>query len=304
MKKLTRRGFLQAGASGAAAVALGTRWIAPAAASPQNLPVGLQLYSVREVLPHDFEGTLNQVGAIGYREVEMAGFNGKTPAQILSALGAARLRVISAHYGLDELRNDLSAKIDFAHQLGLQYMICPGTSYPHPLPPGKEHPPLSLDDWKWNADEFNKVGEQTRKAGIQFGYHNHYNEFRPVDGKVPFDQLLEWCDPQLVKFEIDVGWMVYAGFDPVEYMTKHPGRFPELHVKEIKLGTPTFADLHVQHGLPTTEIGRGAIDWKRVFAAARQGGMKHYFVEQETFPDMPMMEALKADYDYLHSLPA
>jgi len=302
MRKLTRRSFIKEGTLGAAAISLATGRAPQAHADPLNVPVGLQLYSVRQVMPDKFEVTLNQVGAIGYKEVEMAGFYSKTAPQILSAMKAAGLRVISAHYGLDELRQNLNEKIDFARQLGLQYMICPGTSYPHPLSPGQKRPPMSLDDWKWNADQFNQVGEQVKKAGMQFGYHNHYNEFKPVDGKIPFDQLLKWCDPELVKIEIDVGWMVYAGFDPVDYMTKHPGRFPQLHVKEMRIGTKPWADLHVEHGLPTTEIGRGEIDWKRVFVAARKGGMKHYYVEQETFPDMPMMEALKADYEYLHRL--
>ncbi|MGA3328131.1 MAG: sugar phosphate isomerase/epimerase [Terriglobia bacterium] len=304
MPKLTRRGFLREGALSAAAVSMAIPWTSSGYANPLNLPIGLQLYSVRKALPESFDGTLKQVGAMGYKEVEMAGFYSKTPAEILMSMHAAGLRVVSAHYGLDELRNDLSGKIDFAKQLGLQYMICPGTSFPHPQPrlPGQKAPVLTLDDWKWNADQFNMVGEQTRKAGIQFGYHNHYNEFKPVDGKVPYNQLFTWCDPQLVKFEIDVGWMVYAGLDPLDYMKKYPGRFPELHIKEVKIGTKPFADLH--GGLPTTEVGRGAIDWKRIFAGARQAGVKHIFVEQEEFPDLPMMEALKADCDYLQSLKA
>lgn len=302
MHSLTRRNFLKAATFGAATASLATQWASRADADPLGVPPGLQLYSVREVMPAEFDSTLKQVGAIGYKEVEMAGFYSKTAAEILSAMHASGLHVVSAHYGLDELRNDLNAKIDFAKQLGLHYMVCPGTSYPHPVPHGQKHPPMTLDDWKWNAEQFNKVGEATRKAGIQFGYHNHYDEFKPVEGKLPFDQLLEWCDPELVKFEMDVGWLVYAGHDPVAYMDKYPGRFPELHIKEIKIGTKPFADLHIHHGLPTTEIGRGEIDWKRVFTAARKGGMKYYFVEQETFPDMPMMEALKVDCEYLHGL--
>jgi len=302
MKRLTRRRFLKEGALSTAVASLAMEWTSSASANPLNLPIGLQLYSVRKALPTDFDGTLKQVGAMGYKEVEMAGFYSKTPSEILSSLRAAGLSAISAHYGLDELRENISEKIDFAKQLGLHYMICPGTSYPHPLPPGTKHPPMTLDDWKWNADQFNKVGEATKKAGIQFGYHNHYNELKPIDGTIPYNQLFTWCDPQLVKFEIDVGWMVYAGFDPVDYMTKYPGRFPELHIKEIKIGTKPWADLH--GGLPTTEMGRGAINWKRIFSVARKAGVKHIFIEQEEFPDLPMMEALKADYDYLHSLKA
>jgi sugar phosphate isomerase/epimerase len=303
MRKLTRRSFLSEGALGMLAVSAATEWSSPANADPLGVPVGIQLYTVRQELARNFDGTLRQVAAIGYKEVEMAGFYSKTSTEILRSMRSVGLRVISAHYSLDELRQDLDAKIGFAKELGLRYMICPGTSLPHPPPRHSGRLRLTLDDWKWNADQFNKVGAQTQKAGIQFGYHNHYLDFIRTEGKIPYNQMLEWCDPQLVKFEIDVGWMVYAGFDPVHYMTRYPGRFPELHIKGVKVGSKPFVSL--RGGFPTAELGRDdKVNWKGVFAVARTAGVKHYYLEQESFPDMPMWQALKVDYNYLHRLRA
>jgi sugar phosphate isomerase/epimerase len=304
MKRLTRRSFLKDGALGTLALSAAAGWASPAKANPLGLPVGMQLYTVRQELARDFDGTLRQVADIGYREVEMAGFYSKTPAEILRSMRSVGLKVISAHYSLEELQQDLSGKMAFAKELGLQYMICPGITSPHPQAHPSKQWNFTLDDWKWNAEQFNKVGAETKKAGIQFGYHNHYHDFERIDGKIPYNEMLEWCDPRFVKFEIDVGWMVYSGFDPIHYMTRYPGRFPELHIKGVKVGSKPFVSLH-PGGFPTAELGRDdKVNWKRVFAVARTAGVRHYYLEQESFPDMPLMEALKVDYDYLHSLKA
>lgn len=303
MATFTRRGFLKGAALGAAALA--GKGALRLDANPLGLPVGLQLYTVRQDLAKDFDGTLRQVAAIGYREVEAAGYYNKTAPEILKSLRAAGLRMPSAHYPMPELQSGLSGKIDFAKQLGLEYMICSVPGRPPHLKeaaPARRRFAMTLDDWKWNADQFNKIGAETKKAGIQFGYHNHPFEFQRIDGKVVYDQLLKWCDPNLVKFEIDIGWMIYAGSDPVEYMTRYPGRFPELHVKGVKKGYT--AATRTGREFPTAELGRGEIDWKNIFAVAPKAGVKHYYVEQESFPDMPVMAAIKVDYQYLHQLKA
>lgn len=303
MATFTRRDFLKGTAIGAAALAAVGKWALRLDADPLGLPVGLQLYTVRQDLAKDFDGTLKQVAAIGYREVEAAGYYNKTAPEFLRSLHAVGLRMPSAHYPMPELQTGLSQKIDFAKQLDLEYMICsvPGMP-PHPQQPstGRRRFAMTLDDWKWNADQFNEIGAVTKKAGIQFGYHNHPFEFQRLNGKVVYNQLLHWCDPELVKFEIDIGWMVYAGFNPIEYVTRYPGRFPELHVKDVKKGYKPSTRLGRE--FPTAELGRGEIDWKRIFAVAPKAGVKHYYVEQESFPDMPVMAAIKVDYQYLHQL--
>ncbi len=288
---------------GAAALAAAGKGALRLDANALGLPVGLQLYTVRQELARDFDGTLKQVADIGYREVEAAGYYNKTAPEFLRSLRAVGLRMPSAHYSMSQLQTGLRQQIDFAKQLGLEYMICPGPG----LPPhrrrhssGRRRFVMTLDDWKWNADQFNKIGAETKKAGIQFGYHNHFIEFKKIDGKVVYNQLLRWTDPELVKFEIDIGWMVYAGADPIDYMTRYPGRFPELHIKGVKKGYNPSA--RRGHEFPTAELGRGKIDWKRIFAVAPKAGVKHYYVEQESFPDMPVMAALKVDYQYLHQL--
>jgi sugar phosphate isomerase/epimerase len=305
MATFTRRSFLKSTTIGAAILAIEGKGPALLDASALGLPVGLQLYTVRQELAKDFNGTLKHVADIGYREVEAAGYYNKTAQQFLSSLRAVGLRMPSAHYSMSQLQDGLSQQIDFARQLGLSYMICPGPGRPphqRRTASQKRHFELTLDDWKWNADQFNKIGAETKKAGIQFGYHNHFIEFRRTDGVIPYDELLRACNPDLVKFEIDVGWMVYAGFDPIHYMTRYPGRFPELHIKGVKKGYKPSEG----HGreFPTAELGRGEIAWKRIFAVAPRAGVKHYYVEQESFPDMTVMAALKVDYEYLHELQA
>lgn len=303
MAVFTRRSFIKGAAIGGAVLAAAGKGALRLNANPLGLPVGLQLYTVRQELAKDFDGTLKEVAGIGYREVEAAGFYNKTAAAFLGSLRAVGLTMPSAHYPMPELQKGLSGQIDFAKQLGLKYMICsvPGRP-PHAPAPAGHRFAMTLDDWKWNADQFNKIGAETKKAGIQFGYHNHPFEFQRIDGQVVYDQLLKWTDPALVKFEIDIGWMIYAGSDPVHYMTSYPGRFPELHVKGVKKGYNPATRRGFE--FPTAELGRGGIDWKRIFAAAPKAGVKHYYVEQESFPDMPVMAAIKVDYEYLHQLRA
>jgi sugar phosphate isomerase/epimerase len=158
---------------------------------------------------------------------------------------------------------------------------------------------LTLDDWKWNAEQFNKIGEQTQKAGIQFGYHNHDLEFRKFNGVMAYDEILRETEPKLVTLELDCGWMSVAGHDPAEYLRKYPTRYSMLHVKDERdLSKPTTS----LTGASPTELGRGKIDYKRIFEAAKGGHITHYFVEQESFPDAPPFEAIKIDADYLRNL--
>jgi sugar phosphate isomerase/epimerase len=158
----------------------------------------------------------------------------------------------------------------------------------------------SFDDYKKLIDIFNKAGEATQKAGIQFCYHNHNFEFTKYGDTTAYDYLLNTVDPKLVKFEMDCFWVTHAGADPVAYFKKYPGRFPLLHIKDMKDKPAASHELDAKMGL-FAPVGKGTINWKRIFAAAGQGGMEHYYVEQD-YCEQPPLEAIKVSYDYLSKL--
>ncbi len=295
MTGASRRTFLKQAAVAGAALALpGSRLFA----TPFNLPLGLQLYSVREQLPKDYEGTLQQIAALGYKEVEAAGFFGHDATQVSAAMKNAGLRCVSAHYAYDNLHPQLDAIIEFGNKLGLEYIICsfPGKDPSHAAEKTGSRFSFSLQDWRWNADQFNRIGEQVNKAGMKFGYHNHFMEFPPSDGVVPYDELLRLTDPAKVTMEMDCGWVVVGGRRPEEYLQKYPTRFSMLHVKDFK-DLPAKGD----KAPAPAELGTGSIDYKPIFAAANKAAIKHCFVEQEGF-NMPWTESLKVDATYLRDL--
>ncbi len=280
----TRRTFLKASSAAAAATCLST---ARLSAAPLRLPIGLQLYSVRELLPRDFDNTLRQVRAAGYTEVEAAGYYNKTAAEFKKSMDQAGLRCISTHHPMTLLQPHLDEYIEYGKALGLEYMICPSPSHQGPAAKG----PLTLDDWRWTAGELNRIGEKVKAAGMTFGYHNHGPEFGSEGGVVFYDELLRLTDPRLVIFEMDCGWVASAGRNPVDYLSKTPQRFPLLHVKDMVKGAN--GQFH------STVMGRGVVDYRPILRAAT--GMKHYFIEQEEF-DMDTIEALKLDADYMKKL--
>lgn len=222
--------------------------------------------------------------------MELSGFSKKTAPEISKSLNASGLTCPCAHYQISDFRNDLDAHIAFAKEIGISYMVL---AY---LQPAERK---TLDDYRHLADFFNKVGEQCQKAGIQFAYHAHNFEYTVYDGVVAFDDLLAHTDPNLFKVELDCYWITRAGKDPVEYLKKYPGRFPILHIKDMKPGHPPTTDV-IKGGDAFTEVGRGSIDWKTIFEAA-EGGLKHYFVEQDKCGGPPI-ESAKISYDYLHNL--
>jgi sugar phosphate isomerase/epimerase len=295
MASASRRAFLKQ-ASAAAAVGTVLLRTPKLSATPLGLPLGLQLYSVREQLPKDFEGTLQQLAAIGYKEVEAAGFYDHDAAQVSAAMKNAGLRCVSAHYPYDALYPKLDEIIEFGNKIGLGHLICSSPGRVARAAPGGgvtgHGGGLTLDDWRVNADWFNHIGEKVNAAGMRFGYHNHASEFYVQDGIVPYDELLRLTDPTKVTMEMDCGWVVVGGADPVAYFHKYPDRFSMLHVKDFKT-IPT----HGGEATPT-EMGRGAIDYKPIFAAANRAAIKHIFVEQEAF-DVPWTESLKIDADYM-----
>jgi sugar phosphate isomerase/epimerase len=301
---VTRRSFLKAGASAAVYATCGRASLT--FANPLGLPLGLQLYSVRDQLKRDFPGTLKQVGALGYKEVEAAGFYDRTPQEASSAMQAAGLRCVSAHYPLPVLQPKLEEIIGYGKALGLEYIVCSSPGHRDASKAtGAGKQPLTLDDWRWNAEQFNQIGKTVRAAGLRFGYHNHTEEFRPQEGVLPYDELLRLTDPATVTMEMDCGWVIVGGQNPVEYLKRYPTRFSMLHVKDFQRGaagssTPATGTPASREAV-STELGRGSIDYRPIFEAAKKASIKHAFVEQESF-DMEPFAALKIDAEYMHQL--
>ena len=280
-------------------------------ADPLRRGIGLQLYTVIEQLAKDFEGTLKQVAAIGYKEVEMAGFFGKTAAEIKAVLDRTGLKCRGVHvFGS---ASSLKESIDFARGLGASYVVS-STTLPNLSISERSGRfagmtflqaaySLRLEDYNRMAEYCNHLGEQVREAGLQFAYHNHDWEFASMGGTTGYDELLRLSDPHLVKFELDCGWMVLSGHDPAAYLTKYPHRYRLLHIKDFKPSAHPVYRVDLGSRPDSTELGHGHIDYKPIFAAARKAQVDWYFVEQEPpFKDMPAMDAIRVDYNYLHSL--
>ena len=295
MRSITRRKFIGGAAAVAAFSSTKFSFGTPLARTP-----GIQLYSVREQMAKDFEGTLAAVRAAGFLEVESASLPKKPATEIRKALDQAGLRCVSSHRSFIDITRDLDATTDFEKTIGVSYIICPGPGRKRPAAPGSKAGPPTIDDWKYNAEEFNKTGEKLKNAGITFGYHNHWLEFQPVEGKVPYEVLLELCEPDKTTFEMDCGWVKVAGQDPVALMKKYPQRFSLFHVKDFHL--PPNISVATHDDAKVTELGRGSIDYRPIFAqAAKNQKITHAFVEQEAF-DIPWQESLRVDAEYVKNL--
>ncbi|MGA2482827.1 MAG: sugar phosphate isomerase/epimerase [Candidatus Acidiferrales bacterium] len=302
---MDRRKFLQQAAWGLGVAALSHFSLAEAYAKPLDLPIGLQLYTVRDELQKDMEGTLRAVADVGYREVEH-NFTGYEVPRVRAALAAANLRVTSMNYTSSELTVELDAKLDRAKTLGSEYLACTylegfnlqardtQAEVTHTVRQ------LSLDDFKRAADLFNHVGDACHRAGLGFAYHAHNFEFTPLGDTYGYQEILRRTDPKLVQIEADCYWFARAGKDVVEYFEKYPGRFPLLHLKDMKPGRTPTVDFHAGADA-FTEVGRGVIDWKRIFRAAPAAGVKRAYVEQDFCEHSPF-ESIRISYDYLHNL--
>jgi sugar phosphate isomerase/epimerase len=296
MTMLSKRKFLAASAGLTAASLL------PLRADPMGKPIGIQLYTVAGPMKEDLRGTLQKIAEIGYREVETAGFGGVSAAEFRKLLDDVGLKCASCHLPLAD-GDDPRMHFDNAGAVGARYAIA-STMTNHKTGKNGLDVTNSADrsDFDRTVAEMNRLGEAARKSGLVFGYHNHDFEFKKfADGKLVWDEVLANTDKDTVKIEIDCGWMVLGGYDPVEYMKKHPGRIKLLHIKDFVASTPRPSTTTKGH--QGTELGTGFIDYKPIFAAAKAAGVEHYFVEQEPpFLNMPALEAARADYDYLHKL--
>jgi sugar phosphate isomerase/epimerase len=289
---MKRRTFI--GTSVAATLAAKVSW---AAGMPKLVrPIGVQLYTLRDVMKTDFDGSIAKVAQIGYKEVEFAGYFDHSPKDISALLKKNGLTSPSCHVPYDTVEKKWSEQIEASHTIGHKFIVCPW------IDPKQRTEP---DGYKRAADLFQKAGEQSQKAGIQFAYHNHTFEFQPSEalgGKLPYDVLLA-TDPKYVKMELDLCWISVAGKDPIEYFNKYPGRFPLVHVKDMKQlpkgaeGPTASPDKEMPN---MTEVGSGVIDWKHIFANSGKAGIQHYIVEHDT-PADPFGSITKS-YAYLSKL--
>lgn len=279
---MKRREFIQASALATAGM-LSIPSMVNAAAKKN---IGIQLYTLKDVIGNDPKGILKQLSGFGYKELETYGYkDGKLFGLSVAEFGATvkdlGMKVISGHYGIDIIQNDLDRAIADAKSLGQEYIVVPwlGDNY------------RTMDGIKGVCEVMNKAGETCKKSGIRMGYHNHDFEFKEVDGKPLFDVMLAELDPKLVSMELDLYWVIFAGHDPLKYFEKHPGRFEQWHVKDRDKEVPNR----------NTEVGSGSIDFKPIFAKAKQSGMKHFYVEQEYFA-RPSIESAKICIDNLKKM--
>ncbi len=268
--------------------------------NPLGQAVGIQLYTVNGPMQADAAGTLKKLRKIGFGVVESAGFGKLSAKQFRQLLDDAGLACPSAHLSFDPA--NLDAAFDDAHALGATYATSGSLdALVKAAMPGIElaKRAMSLDEAKRTAELTNRIGAAAKRAGLQYVYHNHAREFADQGGGATgYDVLLRETDPELVKFEIDCGWMIFAGHDPIAYFKKYPNRFPLIHVKDFLPDSDKSAgDMH------GAELGHGVVDYKPIFAAAKKAGLQHYFAEQEgPFARMDQLQAAQVDYDYLHSM--
>jgi sugar phosphate isomerase/epimerase len=246
---------------------------------------GLQLYTLRDVMPNDPKGVLKQVGSFGYKQIEsyqhssMGMFWGMKNTEFKKLMDDLGMNIVSSHCNINE---DFERKAAEAAEIGMKYLLC---AY---LGPQK-----TIDDFKKFAETFNQRGEICKKNGIKFGYHNHDYGFVQLEGQYPQDVLMQNTDKSLVDFEMDIYWVVTAGQDPIAWFNKYPDRFKLCHIKDRKKGAP------LANRDASVILGTGSIDFKKILKEADSKGMEYYIVEQEAYENTTPLDAAKADAEYL-----
>jgi sugar phosphate isomerase/epimerase len=244
-------------------------------------PLGVQLYTLRQAMRQSVERTLERVAAIGYREVEFAGYFGRPPRELGEMLNALGLAAPSTHAAdLNTIRTNWPRALQDALAIGHRYLICPSL-------PASER---SEDGYRRIAELFNRAGEEALAWGVRLGFHNHEVEFQPLNaaGTSGYDILLAETDPRYVAMQLDLYWMARAGQDPVRYFSAYPGRYVSIHVK----------DMDSSGGM--ADVGSGVLPFQRYLAAAKLAGVRHYFVEHDN-PGDPFA-SVQASYRYLAAL--
>lgn len=280
---MKRREFLQA--SSLLAVAGAVTLPSLTFASKPKFDIGIQLYTLRDVIPGDPKGVLKKIAEAGYTTLEAYGYSdgsiyGMNYIEFSKYANSLGLKITSGHYGLDLAKSDAweKAVLD-AKAIGQQYMVVPHLTA------------TTIDEYKKICAALNNAGDVCNKHGVRFGYHNHAFEFKAIDGQIPYDVMLKELDPKKVGMEMDLYWVVYAGFDPIAYFTKYPGRFEQWHVKDMDKADKSKNDV----------IGNGSIDYKALFAKAKLAGLKRFYVEQETYKGAPI-DTIKPSAAYLKTI--
>ncbi len=235
--------------------------------------IGLQLYTVRDLLSADFDSALRLIADIGYRELEFAGYHYQEIQHVGALLQELQLSAPSAHVGLDTVKQRLDEAIKTASLLGHRHLVLPWLM---------EDQRQTMRQYEALARTLNQAGATCRSAGIELGYHNHDFEFQPLEGKLPYDVLLEQTAPDLVKMELDLYWITKAGYSATDYFDKHPGRFTQCHVKDMG----SNGDI--------VDVGQGTINFAALIPAAKAAGVKHFYAENDN-PHNPET-AIRASY--------
>jgi sugar phosphate isomerase/epimerase len=284
MSEISRRDFVKTAAT-AAATGLMLSTGLELQANPLGLPIGCQTWPVRDMIAKDFPGTIKTLARAGFQTVELcspvgyadSGFAGLakyTGRELNRILNDAGVTCFSSHFGIEELRKNQEDRIAWAKDVGLTQMLVPSLN-------GPKNP--TLDDVKRSVEEYNKMGEKAERAGIQQGLHNEDFELSKVDGQRTYDVLFSLLDPKLVKFQFQVS-TISEGYDAAQYFMKYPGRFISMHVQDWDSNTRKIV-----------AVGQGTLDWKKIFTAAKTGGVKNYFVEMD-------LEKMRASVPYLRKL--
>ena len=248
---------------------------------------GVQLYTLRDVLPQDPKGVLKQISTFGYKQIESyegkdGMFWGMSPASFKTYMDDLGMKIVASHC---DMNSDFEKKAADAASIGMKYLICPWVG-----------PQKTMDDFKKLANTFNQKGEICRKNGIRFAYHNHDYSFKPLEGQLPQDVMMNNTDASLVDFEMDIYWVVTAGQDPVEWFKKYPNRFTACHVKDRAKNPGT------DNGKNSVDLGTGIIDFPKILKASRKYGMEYFIVEQEYYPNSTSLKSVEVDAEYMRGL--
>lgn len=285
----SRRSFLKStGLIAAGATVAGTSLLGSCAPSGrEGTPFGLQLYTLRDVIMDDPERIIRDVSGFGYQQIESHegplgmfwGMGNKGFKAFMDEIGTT---MISSHANVF---NDFERKADEAAEIGVTYLVCPSIR-------GFIRQEPTLDRYRRMADQFNGIGRAAKKAGISFAYHNHAYSFEELEGEIPQKILMDYTDPDLVEFQMDIYWVVAGGQDPAEWIRAYPNRFTSSHVKDMANGDQP----------ESTVLGMGTIDFPEVLRLARNNGMKYFIVEQEAYTGTTPMDAVRDNAIYMSQL--
>ena len=319
---LNRRGFIRSGVGATLGVLAANKLRAASLFNSHIDKIGLQLFSIPKLLEQDFEGTMKMVSQMGYKELEFygpypfslkqaqdrwnavtpslgfsgSGYFGRSPQEVKDILDKNNLFAPSMHVDLDTLRKNMSGVAEAAYVIGQSFAGIAS------IPPEER---TNLDAYKRMADEFNKIGEAAQNVGLKFFYHNHGYGLKEMEGKIPFDLILERTDPELVFFEMDIYWMTAGGADLVKYLDNNPDRFKLMHIKDMSKPVHFSGDggdpkQWIELFPYMTDAGSGVLDIKTILSHAKSSGMEHFIVERDNVENPN--EALKKSYQYLSSL--